>query len=328
MGVKTKIITNKQVQEVVTVNDAIECVENTWKWFGEGKVIMPTKVTTDMTSVGVPGWFNSMPSYIGPFGAAGLKLVGGYYDNPKNGLPYIKATVVVTDPHNGDLRAVICGDWISLYRTGAQPAIVCKYLATSTDIVTIIGSGLQATSSLECMAKLLKIKEVRVCDLHPEARVKFIEHFKGYPFKMVDCTSNEEGCKDADVIITVTTANASLVEESWVKKGALVLTMGSFTEISEELTLKADKLFVDHMGQGLHRGNFKEMVDKGLLTEKSFAGVITDIVSGKVKGRDNPDQRIIMAIVGMGAPDLTIGALALKRIEEKGIKVVEVDIMG
>ena len=53
------------------------------------------------------------------------------------------------------------------------------------------------------------------------------------------------------------------------------------------------------MGQGLHRGNFKAMVDAGKITADSFAGVITDIVAGKTKGRENPDERIIVAIVGM-----------------------------
>ena len=289
---------------------------------------MPTKVTTDMTSMNVPGWFNSMPSYIGPMDAAGLKIVGGYYDNPKNGLPYIRANVVVLDPRNGDLKAVIGGDWISLARTGSQPAIACKYLAVKTDAVCIIGSGLQARASLKCMAAKLDIKEVRVCDLRPEARKAFIKDFEGYPFRMIDCETNREGCEGADVIITLTTANAPLVKNEWVKKGALVLTMGSYTEIAEELSLGVDKRYTDHMGQCLHRGNFKELVDAGKISEKDFVGILSDVMTGKIPGRENPEERIIMAIIGMGAPDLTIGALALKRIEEQGIDVAEIDIMG
>ncbi len=324
----TKIITDKQIQSVISWSDAIECVENTWKWYGEGKVIMPTKVTTDMTSMNVPGWFNSMPSYIGPMDAAGLKIVGGYYDNPKNGLPYIRANVVILNPRSGDLKAVIGGDWISLARTGSQPAIACKYLSSKTDVVCIIGSGLQARASLKCMAARLDIKEVRVCDLRPEARRDFIRDFEGCPFRMIDCETNQEGCTDADVIITLTTANAHLVENEWVKKGALVLTMGSYTEIADELSLGVDKRFTDHMGQCLHRGNFKELVDAGKIGEKDFAGIISDVMTGRIPGRENPDERIIMAIIGMGAPDLTIGALALQRIEEQGIEVAEIDIMG
>ena len=66
-----------------------------------------------MTPAGVPGWFNSMPSYIAPLQVAGIKLVGGYAENPKHGKPYIKANLMLTDPESGDLRAVMCGGWIS-----------------------------------------------------------------------------------------------------------------------------------------------------------------------------------------------------------------------
>src|SRR5690554_7686961 len=58
-----------------SIEDAIEAVESTWRWHGEGKVVMPSKITTDMSILGVPGWFNSMPSFISPLNMAGIKLV-------------------------------------------------------------------------------------------------------------------------------------------------------------------------------------------------------------------------------------------------------------
>lgn len=38
---------------------------------------------------------------------------------------------------------MVCGDWISDARTGAQPAIAMKYLAAKSDIITVIGAGRQ-----------------------------------------------------------------------------------------------------------------------------------------------------------------------------------------
>ena len=35
----------------LTDDDVIRCVENTWKWFGEKQIIMPAKITTDMSSL-------------------------------------------------------------------------------------------------------------------------------------------------------------------------------------------------------------------------------------------------------------------------------------
>lgn len=119
MGNMSAIITNEKVKKYVSIEDVITCVENTWKWYSEKQIIMPSKITTDMSSAGVNGWFNSMPSYIHPLDSAGIKVVGGYSDNPSKGLPFIRANLLLTDPHSGDLRALMCGDWISDARTGA-----------------------------------------------------------------------------------------------------------------------------------------------------------------------------------------------------------------
>lgn len=113
MEQKAWIIDEKTVKQYLTVEDAIDCVEKTWKWYGEGRVIMPNKITTDMSELGVAGWFNSMPAYIGPMDVAGIKVVGGYDGNKALGLPYIKANVLITDSKTGILRALISGDHIN-----------------------------------------------------------------------------------------------------------------------------------------------------------------------------------------------------------------------
>ncbi|MBO6052108.1 MAG: ornithine cyclodeaminase family protein, partial [Clostridia bacterium] len=232
MDTTTMIIGEETVRECLTVEDAIGCAERTWKWYGEGKIVMPNKITTDMSALGLTSWFNSMPAYIGPMDIAGIKVVGGYDENKSLGLPYIKATVLLTDPHTGLLRAVIGGDRINDLRTGAQPAIMAKLLASKTDTVTIIGTGLQGYMSLLCMSRVLDIAEVRLSDLSEEAMDRFVSRFDSPPFRFVKCRSNEEACRGSDVIITVTNANADLVERDWIKPGALVMTMGSYRETS------------------------------------------------------------------------------------------------
>ena len=326
MSEMVRIISDKLVQENITVEEVITQVENTWRWFGEGKVIMPSKITLDMSSLDVHGWFTSMPSYIQDTDLAGLKFVGGFIDNKAIGLPFIRAKLLLFDPRTGSMKALMGGDWISQFRTGAQPAIACKCLAASTDVVTIIGAGAQAYAALECMRRVLDMKEVRVCDIFPEARKRFIEKFTDVPFAMKDCDSIEAACRESDVIITLTTADAPIVKDPWVKKGALVLTMGSYTETDEEIVVNCDRLITDHIGQTLHRGNLYEPAKKGLVTEDSFSATLPDILAGTKPGRTSPEERILCQIVGMGAPDAAVGALVLQHIEEQGIEVPEVDL--
>lgn len=322
------VITNKLVQKYVSIEDVINCVENTWRWYGEKQIIMPSKITTDMSSAGVNGWFNSMPSYIHPLNSAGIKVVGGYSDNPKNGLPFIRANLLLTDPSNGDLRALMCGDWISDARTGAQPAVAMKYLAGSTDVVTVIGAGRQAFYAVACIRRVHKMKELRVCDVRPEAREKFATYFPDADFAITPYASIEEACKESDVIITLTTADAVLVEEPWCKPGCLVLPMGSFHEVDDDIARKFDKLYLDNIAQGMHRGQFLNMAHAGEITEDSFDAELPDVVAGLKKGRENASERIICQLVGMGCPDLAVATLAYNRILGAGETVVTVDMMG
>ncbi len=323
----SRIITNKMVQKHVSLEDVIECVENTWRWYGEKQVIMPSKITTDMSSAGVNGWFNSMPSYIHPIGSAGIKVVGGYSDNPSKGLPFIRANLLLTDPSNGDLRALMCGDWISDARTGAQPAVAMKYLAAKTDVLTMIGAGRQAYYAVECIRRVHKLKEVRVCDIRPEAREKFATYFPDADFQITPYESIEQACKDADVIITLTTADAVLVEEPWCKKGCLVMPMGSFHEVDDDIARKFDKLYLDNIAQGMHRGQFLNMAHSGEITEESFDAELPDVVAGLKTGRESADERIICQLVGMGCPDLAVATLAYNRIVEVGEATLTVDMM-
>jgi len=326
MEQRAMIIGEETVKKYLTPEDVIDICEKTWRWYGEGKVVMPNKITTDMTELGVAGWFNSMPAYIGPMDTAGLKVVGGYENNRAIGLPFIKANVILTDPRTGVLRALVSGDYINDMRTGAQPAIMTKLLAASTDIVTFIGTGLMAYTSLLCMSKVLTLKEVRLCDISEEAKDRFIARFPNAPWKFVKCTTNEEGCRGADVIITVTNANADLVEEPWVKEGGLVMTMGSFRETSFDVVRKADKIAVDQVGQSLHRGNVKGLAEMGEITADSFDIIIPDVLAGKSQARTNPKDRIYAQIIGTGMLDVACAGLLLKKIAASGEEVFTFDM--
>ena len=318
MEQKAFIIGEETVRKYLSAEDVIDICEKTWCWYGEGKVVMPNKITTDMSGLGVAGWFNSMPAYIAPMDTAGLKLVGGYDGNKALGLPYIKANVILTDPRTGILKALVSGDYINDMRTGAQPAIMARMLAASTDVVCIIGTGLMAYYSLLCMSKTVDIKEVRLCDISEEAKDRFIARFPEAPWKFVKCASNEEGCRGADVVVTVTNANANLVEEPWLKEGSLVMTMGSFRETSFDVVRKADKIAVDQVGQSLHRGNLKELAEMGEITAESFDILVPDVLAGKGTGRTDPKERIYAQIIGTGMLDVACAGLLLEKLTAAG----------
>ena len=300
MEQKALIIGEETVRKHLTIDDVIDICEKTWCWYGEGQVVMPNKITTDMSELGVAGWFNSMPAYIAPLDTAGLKLVGGYDANKALGLPYIKANVVLTDPRTGVLKALVSGDFINDARTGAQPAIMTKLLAASTDVVCFIGTGLMAYYSLLCMSKTVDIKEVRLCDISTEAMDRYIARFPDAPFRFVKCST--------------------------LKEGSLVMTMGSFRETSFDVVRKADKIAVDQVGQSLHRGNVKELAEMGEITADSFDIIIPDVLAGKAQARTNPKDIIYAQIIGTGMLDVACAGLLLEKIQNSNEKPLAVDM--
>lgn len=328
MKTQSLIITNEQVKQMICLEEVIDCVEKTWRWHGEGEVNMPPKITTDFSPYGKSGWFNSMPAYIHPLDTAGIKVVGGFLENTKIGLPFIKSHILLLDPDHGFLKALLCGDWISDARTGAQPAIAMKLLAASTQVVTIIGAGRQAHFAAACILAKHTVRELRICDLKKEARDRFLSDFSGAPCEIVSYEDNENACRGADVIITLTTANAPLVHEAWCKPGCLVLTMGSFTETAADVVQKFDERYLDCLSQGLHRGNFKEFAEKGIISENNITAELPDILTGRKKGRRKKEDRILCELVGMGSPDICIAAEVYKRIINSSTEVLYADLLG
>ena len=128
------------------------------------------------------------------------------------------------------------------------------------------------------------------------------------------------------MIITVTNANADLVEEPWVKEGGLVMTMGSFRETSFDVVRKADKIAVDQVGQSLHRGNVKELAEMGEITADSFDIIIPDVLAGKGEARTNPKDRIYAQIIGTGMLDVACAGLLLEKIEAAGEEIFRFDM--
>ena len=71
--------------------------------------------------------------------------------------------------------------------------------------------------------------------------------------------------------------------------GAALLLREKLREKAGEILLVAQTTIKEETDKQLASAAVKAMVDAGKITADSFAGVITDIVAGKTKGRENPD---------------------------------------
>ena len=98
------------------MKEIIEAVEAAFREKGEGTAEMPPKPGVHPLE---DAFIHAMPAFLGGMGAAGMKWVSGFPQNPDRGLPYISGLFVLNDVETGLPLSVMDCTWITGARTGA-----------------------------------------------------------------------------------------------------------------------------------------------------------------------------------------------------------------
>lgn len=118
------------------------------------------------------GHFNVLRgAFRAPINRAGVKVIGDFVDNYKQGLPSEMGLLLLMDPSNGVPKAIIDGSHLTDMRTGAITAIGAKYLARKdSKILGHIGARGTAYWNVRLLDSLFNFDEIRVHSRRPESR--------------------------------------------------------------------------------------------------------------------------------------------------------------
>lgn len=281
-------------------------------------------------------------------GVFGLKLVCGFPKNLEIGLPRSNGIIVVYDFENGLIHGIVDGVYITKIRTGAAGGIGLKYLARKeSETLMILGAGrmaiAQAAAALEVMEG---IKRIIICNpRHPQKAKElagnmedmlekdYIALYKGTPHyetmcKRADITYEamenvENACKEADIIITVTSAREALIQSEWIKPGTHLSCIGADMpqkqEIDEKLIARA-KLFADDVTQVITVGECKIAFNQGLIRKENITE-IGKVIAKSAIGRTNDEEITVFDSTGIAIQDLLTAEAAIRIATEKGIGV-------
>ena len=318
----TNLVSQDQVIDAVKMTDSLTIVEDVLRAHGEGKVLMPAKVTMDLHRVGVAGWNTAMPAHITPLGASGVKWVGGYFHNVERyGLPFVQALILIQHPENGYPVALIEGGYITNLRTGAVAGIIAKHYANrDSRSMAVIGAGVQGRFALDGIKRIVPIEEVRVYDVRPEASATYVREMKAaHSLNVRQCSTAEEAVRGADIVVTATTATQPIVKMEWMGPGVTAISIGSQgQEFDDAAILGADKIVCDSWEQCTHLGELKPLYDAGKITEANIFAEIGETVAGLKPGRQSREEYILVAPIGLGSLDIGIAKVAHDQIVASG----------
>ncbi|KAI5756840.1 CRYM protein [Gulo gulo luscus] len=267
----------------------------------DGGVMQPVRTVVPVAKH--RGFLGVMPAYSAAEDALTTKLVTFYEGHSTaSTVPSHQATVLLFEPSNGSLLAVMDGNIITAKRTAAVSAIATKFLKPpSSEVLCILGAGVQAYSHYEVFTEQFSFKEVRIWNRTKENAEKFADTVQG---EVEVCSSVQEAVTGADVIITVTMATEPILFGEWVKPGAHINAIGAsrpdWRELDDEL-MKQAVLYVDS-----HEAALKESGDVLLSGAEIFAE-LGEVVKGVKPALC--DKTTVFKSLGMAVEDMVAAKL-------------------
>ena len=225
--------------------------------------------------------------------------------------------VMVFSTRNGEPLAIINDGIIQHMRVGGCAGLGVKYLSREdSNVVGIFGAGGMARTYLLAFNEVRKISEVRVYSPTKKNRDTFAQEMgEKLAIKIIPVEHPRDAVQGCDIIATCTDSIQVVVDDpSWIEPG-MHLTCVKSNEWNPEIVKKSD--LVIKMGRatmnldvGMRRiggeaavvaGNEEEIKRIANPRVDIFAGdfpVLTDVMSGKLKGRTNRDQVTFFANSG------------------------------
>jgi ornithine cyclodeaminase/alanine dehydrogenase-like protein (mu-crystallin family) len=207
-----------RVRGALTWDRLIPAMEKALTEFSLGRVLQP--VRNMLTIEESARYLGIMPAAAQD--AMGAKLVSFYPGNAASGVATHHAIVVLFRPDTGEPIAVMDGRLITEMRTAAVSAAVTNVLAASDSrVLALLGSGVQAHAHIEALSQVRHFEEVRVWSRTFAHAERFAEQHGA------KAQSAEDAVRDADVIVTATSALEPILNGAWLKPGAHINAVGS-----------------------------------------------------------------------------------------------------
>ena len=306
-------------------HEILAAVEGGLRMQGRGETAIEPRVHLEPRG-GAEGHFNVLRGWIGgAVGQAGVKVVGDFVENWREGRPSEYGLLALFDPSTGAPRALLDATGITEMRTGAVTAIGARHLARpGSKVLGHVGARGTAYWNVRLLDRLFGFDEIRVHSRRPESREAFAERLARDLGKPVRAVDDWRACVEgADIVVEATRLSAPepKLRTEWIAKGALVVPYGTMSAVELSLTDIMDKVVVDDWGQ-CRAGRFGALrahVEAGRLTEATLHAELGQIAAGLRPGREGPDETILLWHRGLSLSDVAMGDALLAKARTLGL---------
>ena len=345
----TILLTNDEVERLLTMRDCIDVLQSAYAELGEGigvtrtvsQVFTPTPHSKDALYS-----FKSMDG-VAPFaGVAALRLASEILTWPKDASGRAKKVRIGAAPNGrfiglvmlfstatGEPLAIFPDGVIQRMRVGATTGLAAKYLARADATeVAMLGCGWQAAAQVMAILEARPgIEKIRCYSPNAERRAAFAQEMRGKTgVEVTASASGQEAVGGADVVLCATNSWSPVFFADWIERGVHFSTV-QHAELDPGAFKKADVLITHYTGgppavMGASRGVTHVEHTEGIrrtmreaVREEDLPN-LHDLVLGRTPGRTSPEQvSCFLNYVGLGYQFAAVGSIVNRKARELGV---------
>ena len=314
-----RVLDEHDVRRLLPMDECIEVMAAALTTLARGEVHNPLRFV--VRPPGAPSLLGLMPAYrSGETPLWGLKSVVIAPANAERGLDLHQGFVALFDGETGETRAIMNAGGITAVRTAAVTGVATRLLAReNARTLAILGAGIQGKANLEAMRVVRPFERVVAWSRTPGRAAAELDGVE-------EAATAEEAVRDADVVVTATSAPEPIVRREWLKEGAHVNAVGSSIPTTRELdtqTMVDAALFVDRRESTVNEaGDFLFPQREGAIGPEHIRAEIGELLIGSAQGRSSDGELTVFKSLGLAVEDLAAAEYVLRRAEVEGVGVV------
>lgn len=267
----------------------------------------------DATLLLMPAWLKN--EYLG------VKQVNVFPGNAAHNLPGLSSHYLLSCGKTGQPLAQLEGNELTARRTAAASALASQFLSREDACeLLMVGAGRMGRRLIPAHMSVRNINKVTIWDRNEDAAKSLVAELKAENINAQFCSADqlESAARQADIISCATMSTEPLILGDWLKQGAHLDLVGSFTPTMRETDNTAMQncaVFVDTRAGALSEtGELIIPINEKAITQDAILAEFSELCSGQHAGRADlaqPNEAItLFKSVGDSREDLAAAILA------------------
>ena len=304
------MLNETEVQRLLDPEALLNQLSEGFKAQSSGLVDAPER--SEVTIPGT-GFLLSMPAYQ-QGREVSVKLVSVFHGNKQLGIPSHQALICLFDPQTGTPLSFMNGNYITALRTAGASALSTKLLArTDTQVLAVVGAGVQGHSHLRMLPHVRPFSEIRIVS-HLFAHA---EQLAATDTRARAVETTEEAIRGADVVCLCTNSNEPVINLDWLAPGTHVTSVGYAPPGGE---LASQVIVHGHLFVETRLAFEPPPVGCGELAglDPSTGTELGEVLLGRKLGRLSTDELTVYKAMGHASEDMAAASLVYHRAKQEG----------